>query len=136
MATVESLSADLNATRALLSEVVDTIKKLQNKVTTLEESATGSGRPFENTEGFPSSMARDIAPDKFDGRNRNEFKEWFENVSIYMTSVDATAFDVLEWVANTSEVITEAMVREKLLKTSPETSRGRSRRGLRRSRRR
>ena len=123
-AQVGQLQAQLAQTQAELQYAIEQIRILTiqvNNSASAAASVTETTVPADTTTGSHSQMpkvnhqfAKDIVPSIFDGKQRNDFREWAENSALYLSTQCVDACEILlEWLVSEKEHLTEAAIRSK-----------------------
>ena len=107
-AQVGQLQAQLVQTQAELQHAIEQIRILTlhvNSNASVTAAAATTTAPTTTTAGSPSQMpkvnhqfGKDIIPNIFDGKQRNDFREWAENSALYLSAQCVDACEILlEW---------------------------------------
>ena len=123
-AQVGQLQAQLAQTQTELQYAIEQIRILTlqvNRNTSAVTTAATTTEPAATSAGYHSRMpkvnhqfGKDIIPNIFDGKQRNDFREWAENSALYLSSQCVDACEILlEWLVMEKEHVTETAIQVK-----------------------
>ena len=123
-AQVGQLQAQLAQTQTELQYAIEQIRILTLQVNRNASVATATATttaPTATTAGSHSQMpkvnhqfGKDIIPNIFDGKQRNDFREWAEISALYLSAQCVHACEILlEWLVMEKEHVTEAAIQIK-----------------------
>ena len=123
-AQVGQLQAQLTQTQTELQYAIEQIRILTlqvNRNTSAVTTAATTTEPAATSAGYHSRMpkvnhqfGKDIIPNIFDGKQRNDFREWAENSALYLSSQCVDACEILlEWLVMEKEHVTETAIQVK-----------------------
>ena len=118
------LQAQLAQTQTELQYAIEQIRILTlqvNRNTSAVTTAATTTAPTATSAGSHSRMpkinhqfGKDIIPNIFDGKQRNDFREWAENSALYLSAQCVDACEILlEWLVMEKEHVTEAAIQIK-----------------------
>ena len=127
-AQVGQLQAQLAQTQTELQLAIEQIKVLTIQVannasaaaaaattssTTTAPADTSTG-PHSQTPKVNYQFSKDIVPGIFDGKQRNDFREWAENSALYLSTQCVDACEILlEWLVMEKEHVNELAIQAK-----------------------
>ena len=127
-AQVGQLQAQLAQTQTELQLAIEQIKVLTLQVannasaaaaaattssTTTAPAYTSTG-PHSQTPKVNYQFSKDIVPGIFDGKQRNDFREWAENSALYLSTQCVDACEILlEWLVMEKEHVDELAIQAK-----------------------
>ena len=123
-AQVGQLQAQLAQTQAELQYAIEQIRILTlqvNSNASVGTAAATTTAPTATSAGSHSQMpkvnhqfGKDIIPNIFDGKQRNDFREWAENSALYLSAQCVDACEILlEWLVMEKDHVTEEAIRVK-----------------------
>ena len=113
--------AQLVQTQQELQYAVEQIRILTLQVNSNASAAAAAATttaPATTTAGSHSQMSKvnhqvgkDIIPNIFDGKQRNDFREWAENSALYLSAQCVDACEILlEWLVSEKEHVTDTEI--------------------------
>ena len=123
-AQVGQLQAQLAQTQTELQYAIEQIRILTlqvNRNTSAVTTPATTTEPAATSAGYHSRMpkvnhqfGKGIIPNIFDGKQRNDFREWAENSALYLSSQCVDACEILlEWLVMEKEHVTETAIQVK-----------------------
>ena len=125
---VGQLQAQLAQTQTELQLAIEQIKVLTIQVTNNAWAAAAAATvqstttaPADTSTGSHSQtpkvnyqFSKDIVPGIFDGKQRNDFREWAENSALYLSTQCVDACEILlEWLVMEKEHVNESAIQAK-----------------------
>ena len=120
-AQVGQLQAQLVQTQQEFQYAIEQIRILTLQVNSNASAAAAAATttaPATTTAGSHSQMpkvnyqfGKDIIPNIFDGKQRNDFREWAENSALYLSAQCVDACEILlEWLVSEKEHVTDTAI--------------------------
>ena len=121
---MDELAAQIKHLQEALASITEELTTAKETLQQLEQQQLGQqmqpGHQHDQREQEKAllQIGRDSIPNVFDGKDRNSFTEWAENVGLYLSCFDDNGLGILtDWAALERETITEDICRAKCQET-------------------